>query len=397
MYRNTYVQVNLNHLEENVKNIVKGYPDYTYYIGVVKGNGYGHGSYIVNTLLQAGVNYLAVSSLEEAIQIRKYNQNVPILCLEPIPVDYIKETIAHKVTLTISSLSYLKKLGSVVPYEAIKMHLKINTGMNRLGFQNKEEVKEAFDFIKSHYILEGIYTHFTTLGISDPYWDKQLQKFEELTSFIDIKQIPMVHLGRSLTLVNHPKVPFANGIRLGIIMYGFNQSPKINTSFKGKLKNIKAQMRIKKYHISETTLTSKAPVTPAFSLYSEIMEIQTVKKGDHVGYGLGYVAEEDMLVGIAPIGYADGLTRQNSGRKVWINQKKYPIIGSVNMGMIQIQIDENVKIGDKVELLGEHISVSYAASYIHTTPYECMCMIHEQVPRVYIKDNQIQYIEEWKV
>lgn len=397
MYRNTYVEVNVDHIKNNIEEIKKEYPEYTYYIGVVKGNGYGHGSYVINAMIKKGINYLAVSSLDEALVVRTYNTEIPVLCLEPISLPYIHKAIENNITLTVSSLEYAKKLCEEVQNGTIKIHMKINTGMNRLGFKSKEEVKEAYTYLSSHFILEGIYSHFITTGISDSFWDRQVHTFKEVTSLLDLTKIPMVHMGRSLTLINHPKIDFCNGIRLGIIMYGLDQTPREDTSFKGNLKNFKANMRIKKYHISETTRSCKANLQTAFSLYTEVMEIQHIKKGDHVGYGLGYTAPRDMTVAVAPAGYADGFLRSNAGRMVYIGKQKYQIIGSVNMGMIQIKVDDSIKVGDQVELIGNHISIRYVASYLHTTPYECMCIIGASVPRIYRENNEIIYIEEWKV
>lgn len=393
MYRKTYVQINLDTIQKNVKNIIEAYPSYQHYIGVVKGNVYGHGSYTVKAMIEAGINYLAVASLEEALNIRKIEKEIPILCLQPIELDAIEKAIQNNITLTISSLKYLEALEKKIKKAPIKMHIKVNTGMNRLGFKEKEELKKAVSIICENYILEGIYTHFITLGISDPYWDRQIQKWQELTSEIDISVIPIVHAAKSLTLINHPKIPFCNGVRIGILMYGLNQSPKEDLSWKGKLRKIKAKRRIKKYRISPTTLICKAKVEPAFSLFSNIIEIQTVKKGEFVGYGIGYQAKEEERIGIVPIGYADGFCRNNQNRLVYINGKKYPIVGSVNMGMIQIKIDESAKIGDIVEIIGKHIPISYVSAHLKTTPYESMCMIHKSIPRIYIKDGKKIYEE----
>lgn len=395
--RKTYVKIDLDQIGENVRNIKENYPEYEYYIGVVKGNVYGHGSFTVNTMIENGINYLAVSSLKEAIHIRDYQKEIPILCLEPIDLDFMEEVLKYQITITVSSLEYVKNLVQKVKNPTLKIHLKINSGMNRLGFQDSDEVETAYQLLKENYVVEGIYTHFATLGISDPYWDKQLNKFKKITQKIDLNSIPMIHMGRSLTLINHPKIPFCNGIRLGILMYGFNMSPKEDISWKGKLRKLKANYRIRKYQISETTLSCKAHVEPAFSLYSSVIDIQTIEIGESTGYGITYQAKEKKRIAVADIGYADGLCRKNTNRMVWIHDRKYPIVGSVNMGMIQIEVDETVQIGDCVEIIGKHIPVTYVSSHIKTTPYECMCMIHENVPRIYEKNEELVNIEEWSM
>ena len=142
MYRKTYAQINNKVLTNNVKEIISKYNDYNYYFGVVKANAYGHGDYVVNDLIKGGINYLAVSSLEEAISIRKYNKEISILCLEPISLEYIKEIIENNVTITIESKDYVKELINKKITKQLKAHLKLDTGLSRPGFTNKEEVSK---------------------------------------------------------------------------------------------------------------------------------------------------------------------------------------------------------------------------------------------------------------
>ena len=396
MYRHTYIQVDLDRLKTNVQNIIKGYPDYQYYIAVVKGNVYGHGSYAIRAILKGGVNYLAVSSLEEAIKIRKYSKKVPILCLEPIGIEYIDECVKNDLTLTIPSIDYFMKLMEYPIKKKIKVHLKIDTGMNRLGFKDKYEIKEVVDQInKSPFLeLEGIFTHLITTGISDYVYDTQIQKFKELTSLIDLTKIKIVHLGRSLTLINHPRIDFCNGIRLGVIMYGFNNTPHYGTSLLERLRAFKAYLRVKRYNISPTTLECKAEVMPALSLYSEIIQIKKVKAGEYIGYGTATKAIKDMYIGVVPIGYADGFSRRNSGNYVAINGKKFSILGEVGMGMIQVEVDELTKVNDPVELLGPNVSIREVSIHNHTTSYETMCMLKNDLPRIYVENKKIIYIDE---
>ena len=132
MYRKTYARIDGGILEKNVKEIINKYDKYTYYFGVVKNNAYQHGIKVVNNLIRGGVNYLAVSSLEEALDIRKYNFEIPILILEPIDLAFIDDAINGKVTLTVDNLEYLKNLNKLSLSYAINVHLKVDSGMNRL-------------------------------------------------------------------------------------------------------------------------------------------------------------------------------------------------------------------------------------------------------------------------
>ena len=210
--QDTYVKIDLDLVKKNINNIINKYNDYKYYIGVVKSDFYGHGKYILNELIEGGINYLAVSYIEEALEIRKLNKNIPILCLQPISLEKIREASINNITITIHDINYFYDFIKLnIP---IKIHLKIDSGMNRLGIKNKDELKEMVEKIrkKDNLVLEGIYTHFATTGLFDVYYDKQVKKFQEICSLIDLNRIPIVHLGNSIIMVSHDRLSFANGI-----------------------------------------------------------------------------------------------------------------------------------------------------------------------------------------
>lgn len=387
MYRKTYVKISNSKLKENIKQIISNYNNYKYYIGVVKGNAYGHGDYIVNDLIEAGINYLAVSSLEEALSIRKYNKEVPILCLEPINVEYIYEILQNNITITIESKNYVLELLKQKMSSKLNVHIKLDTGMSRLGFNDKRELEETINLIKENknICIEGMYTHFATSGIQDIHYDKQIEKFQELTSNINLKEIPIIHLGRSMTLVNHPKLDFVNAIRLGICMYGFNNSIP---SPKG-LRKIKRDLLLRIYKISPTTLSNNLKLAPAFSLYTEVMSLRKIKKGTSVGYGASYTAEEDMIVATLPIGYFDGIKEEF--KYVSINNKLYEIIGSVCMDMTMIKVDDSVKEHDVVEIFGNNITLKDVCKRSGLSAYKLLTGITNRVPRIYEDDKEIKY------
>lgn len=387
MYRKTYVKINNSKLRKNIKQIISIYNNYKYYIGVVKANAYGHGDYIVNDLIEAGINYLAVSSLEEAISIRKYNKEIPVLCLEPINVEYIDEILQNNVTITIESKNYVINLLKQKISSKLKVHIKLDTGMSRLGFNNRQELEEIVKLIKKHknIDIEGIYTHLATSGISDIYYDKQIEKFKELTSNINLKEIPIIHIGRSMTLVNHSKLDFVNAVRLGICMYGFNNSIP---SPRG-LRKIKRDLLLRRYKISPTTLTNNLKLETAFSLYSEVISIRKIKKGTSVGYGTVYTAKEDMIVATIPIGYFDGIKEEF--KYVSINNKLYEIIGSICMDMTMIKVDDSVKEHDIVEIFGDNITLKDVSKRSGLSAYKLLTSITNRVPRVYEDKKEIKY------
>ncbi|MGM9877106.1 MAG: alanine racemase [Bacilli bacterium] len=398
MYRKTYVEVDLDNIGNNVKNIINKYNNYKYYIAMVKSNAYGHGMYIVNTLIENGINYLAVSSLEEAIMIRKYNKDIPVLCSEIIDLDSIEVAINNDVTLTICDLQYTKELLKFVKNKKIKIHIKIDTGMNRLGINNKEEFNKVYDILKNnkYIILEGLYTHFATPGISDKFYDNQIDKFKEITSDIDLNSIPIIHMASSFILLSHPKIEFSNGCRIGTIIYGYDISLKsLNNSPKNILRKIRTNYLVKKYKISQTYKDIDINLNKSFKIKTNIMQIKEVKKGDKVGYGLLYTAKKDTKIATIPIGYDDGIGINHNGRYVLINNKKYSVVGEISMCMMNIEIDDSVKLSDEVIVVGDRITLGYIAQLNNTSFHNTLVNIGKKLPKVYIKNNKVIHEEEY--
>ena len=385
MYRNTYLEVNENYLRDNVKNIILNYPKYDYYFGVVKANAYGHGEHIVNALIEGGINYLAVSSLDEAISIRKYNKDIPILCFGYVSIKYIGVAIKNNITISINSYDYLKDLMLEKIDKGLKVHIKINTGMNRLGFNDKEDIKNAVDKLKeSNIYLEGIYTHYATTGVEDIYFDKQTERFEELTSLIDLKEIPIVHLYSSLPLVKHEKLKYANGCRLGVVMYGYSSNVNLN-GLRKSVFEIKKYFKTGGIKISEVNMSNDLKLKKAFNLYSEVVGVNYVHENEPIGYKASYKASEDSFYATVAIGHADGITKYYE--YVIINGKKYPIV-ALCMDMLMIKVDDSVKIGDKVTLLGDGISLVNIANESEISIHQALVSITSRVPRVHIYNKE---------
>ena len=351
MYRNTYVEINLGNLKYNVKTLINRYSDYKYHFGVVKADCYGHNDILtVKTIIDAGCNYLCVATLDEALKIRKEIKNIPILCLGIIDSKYISLCIKKNITITMSSLDYLKKLNQS---NKLKVHIKINTGMNRLGVNNKDEFNKIYDLIKEKgFILEGIYTHIYDVN-NKKNTIKQYQEFEKITSNINLLSIPIVHIGASEATEFYPKKDYANGCRLGISMYGLVDFK--NISFKS-----------------------------TFSLYSEVIQINEVDSSS-VGYNGAYKTNGKERIAVIPIGYADGIIRKNTGRSVYINNKPYKIVGNICMDMLFVKIDDTVKVKDKVVIIKDIDHIKEIAKHLDTISYEVICSISKRVPRIYIK------------
>ena len=392
MHRETYIEINLDKLCHNVNNIIETFNDYRYYIGVVKGNAYGHGEYISKYIIESGINYLAVATLDEALNVRKYvDKSFPILCLQPIDLKYIKEIIDNNITMCVSNIEYFYNLKNIETNTPIKFHLKLNTGMNRLGISNPNEVKQIFEDSKecNNLIFEGIFTHLSSSGVYDSLYDEQIKRFKDLTEQIDLSKIKIVHIGRSTTLDFHQKLDFCNGVRIGIMMYGISSTFPSNSGIKAKLRNLKYSYIRNKNKLSIPYSECKTDLKQCLTLKSKVIDIQSVKVGDQVGYGSNNRMTKNGLVATIPIGYSDGLLTNYKNFYVKINDKKYDVTGSINMGMISVLVDESVKVGDIVTLIDENDNYKRIASFFNVSPYVLMTSLNKNIPRIYIKDNKI--------
>lgn len=382
MYRKTYVEVNTKIIEKNIKNIISKYNNYKYYIGVVKGNAYGHGMKVCKWMIKSGINYLAVSTLDEAMEIRNtVSKTCPILILQPVDLEYIDICSKENITITISSFDYYQKL--IKLDKKLKVHIKIDSGMNRLGINKASDIERIYnELLNSKTIkLEGIYTHLATIGVIDNRFDKQIDKFKELTKNIDLSKIEIVHIFSSNAFAIHPKLRIANGVRLGIIMYGLAPRNFSTIGFKNQLRKLKRDYKRKTLRLSPINDDFSIDVEPAFKLISEVSEIKEVLDSEYIGYGNNYITDSKCRIAIIPVGYMDGLSLTHKGRCVYINNHRYPIVGVVNMGMITVKVDDSVKIGDRVEVIKD---IRSEAAYASTTPHQLMAGISPLLERKYI-------------
>lgn len=397
MYRKTFIEINLDNIIKNVKNIIKKYPDYKYYIGMVKSNAYGHGMYVINEMINNGINYLAVSNLEDALDIRRFNKDIPVLCVEPIELDSIDVAIKNNVTITIHDIDYFKKLNNQIK-KKIKVHIKIDTGMNRLGIKDKDEFNEIVKLIKENdnIYLEGLFTHFATPGVNDKFYDNQISQFKYITSDIDLSKIDIIHLSSSFIMLAHPKIEIANGVRCGTILFGYDIAPKkLNNSPKNILRKIRNSYLIKKYNISKTYENVDIDLKPAFKVITNVIQVKKIKKHEKVGYGILYESQKDEIIATLPIGYDDGIGINHENRYVLINNKKYKAVGEISMCMMSVLVDENVKVGDSVTVMGDSITLGMMSRLNNTSIHNTLVNIGKVLPRIYKKDGKIVYSEEF--
>lgn len=368
MYRKTYVEVDMDIIKSNIENIRKVYSDYKYYIGVVKNNAYAHGINSIQAMIDAGINYLATSSLEEALEVRKNYKSIPILILEPIDVDSIKVATKNNIAVTIDSKDIFNQL--IKENVRVRFHLKIDVGMNRFGLKDKDDINYIVNNSNKTIYLEGIYSHLSA-GVN-PIYSNQIERFKYLTKDVDLSKIDIVHLDRSLTLEQHEKEEFVNGVRLGILMYGIANLGYI-PSWKRKLFNIltfKKTIKVK----------PKLSLKTAFIFKTHVMKIKEVNAAEIVGYGGTYNANENIKIALLPFGFADFIFDNTS--KVYIKGKYYNII-SVNMDVTTVIVDDSIKSSDEVEIFGNNISIRDKAKELNINVYKLFTSVTTRVPRLY--------------
>ena len=377
------VVVDLNNIGHNASVITSTFKDYKYHMAVLKGNAYGHGMKVVNKIIENGFNYIAVFSIKEALEIREYNKDIPILLLCPITLDELDIAKKNNFTITVHEINYLKELLKF-DYK-LKLHLKLDTGMNRLGFKDKAEVVYAVNAIKeSNYILEGIYSHFSTIGLFDPYYDRQVRKFMELTSLLDLNEIPMIHFSSSVILMTHRKLECVNTLRCGILLYGYNVCPIISKSgIKNKLRLLRNKYYQKKYKLSKLTTNVNIDVKPSMRFTTRILQIKNIRAGETIGYG-AYKVDKNTKVAILPIGYSNGIGKNK--RYVLINGNKYYSIGEIAMNMMAIAIDDRVKIDDEVVVLGDELTLGKVSEFNNASLSETLLNIGNNNTITYKED-----------
>jgi len=353
MYRKTYLEVDLDNLYENytlIKERVQG----RVIIPVVKANAYGHGVFeVVDKLYQNGVNFFAVSLLEEAIEIREKYPNMKLLMMGVCnPKDFVVAA-KYQIQVTVGNREQLEEVLNMD--KEILVHLKVDTGMNRLGFKDLNQAKNAFNNLKKHKLVKvvGVYTHFATADNDYAYYLGQKEKFEIFLSMIDHDDI-MIHVSNSSSAIKYEvDFAYATHIRLGFSLYGLTLDEE--TTF---LKN-----------------TCK--------LITHVSEIKYLEKGEKLGYGITYQTIEKEKIGVLPIGYADGFIRKNQGGFVEIDGQRCEIVGRICMDQMFVRLKENTELNTKVVLFGGLISIDEVANRLDTINYEIICQITSRVPRVY--------------
>ena len=370
----TWCDVSLDNLKHNIEQIKSKLSDNVKLCGIVKANAYGHGvEEIVFNLVDQGVDYLAVAFIDEAVESRLCGFNQPILILGNTPKDTADQVVEYNVTASV----YNKETAVAISNEAVKqnkiakIHIKIDTGMSRIGFLPTEEsIREIIEVSKLPNIeTEGIFTHFACSDDEDETATlKQYDKFMYVVSELE-KQglyIPVKHCCNSAAIVKYPKMHL-DMVRAGIILYGMYPS------------DIDYDIDLK----------------PLMNFKTTVINVKTIKAGQSISYGATYTAKEDMKVATIAVGYADGYSRllSNCGR-VLVKGQFADIVGRICMDQCMIDVTNvhNISIGDEVILFGadenEELPIEELAVKLGTINYELPCIINNRVPRCYTKDNK---------
>ena len=370
-YRDTWAEIDLDAITHNVKQIKDLHPTKEIF-AVVKANGYGHGDTEVSKVaIEAGVSCLAVSGLDEALRLRNSGIEVPILVLGMTRLKDVPLAAENNISLTAHDEMWIEHLVSLPLTTPVKVHLKIDSGMHRLGLMTEEQVQKNFNMLKTAPMVEveGVFTHMATADSDKEYLGHQIETFKRLIANLDLSDVKYVHLENTATLLQK-EFDFDHGIRLGLGLYGINPDKEF----------IPIEFELK----------------PALKLLSNLVQVKKIKKGDKVGYGATYEAQEDEWIGVVPIGYADGWTRSHQGRHVIVNGYECEIIGRVCMDQMMIRLPKQFPMGTEVTLIGDGMPVERVAAEVGTISYEILCLISDRVPRVYKQGGKIIAVKKMR-
>ncbi|HEY9061950.1 MAG TPA: alanine racemase [Pseudobacteroides sp.] len=380
-FNRAWAEVDLDAIAHNLREIRRITNKKSEIMGVVKADAYGHGVMeVVRTILENGATCLAVSMLDEAIQLRKNNIDVPILILSYTDPIRAADIIKYNVTQAVFSHDLARALSeeAVRQKRNVKIHIKIDTGMTRVGFMpGYSAVKNVLEISKlPRIVVEGLFTHFASADEKDKsYTEMQFERFMGICSELNRigVYIPVKHVANSAAIIEFPSMHL-NLVRPGIIQYGMYPSNEVDAK--------------------------KIDLKSAMTLKANVILVKEVENNTCISYGRTFKTSRVSKIATIPIGYADGYTRLMSNKgKVLINGEFAPVVGRVCMDQCLVDVTDlasEVSVGDEVVLFGKQgsneISVEEIASIIGTINYEVVCIIGKRIPRVYLKGGKIQKV-----
>lgn len=380
-YRPTWADISLDALHHNIEAVKSGLKEGTRLLASVKANAYGHGLVEISRAVERyGVDYLGVAFLDEALQLRKEGIQLPILVLGFVAPEHLHIAREYDVTIALYREDQLQAAASMeeTANKRLKVHVKIDTGMGRLGILGHAE---AIAFIEKamaipELYVEGVFTHYSKADEADKtYTSLQYDRFHAIECHIRQEgwDIPIIHAANSAGGMDTPQWS-GDMVRLGIAMYGMYPSEEVN----------KDNIELK----------------PVLSLKTKVVHVKETPSDWGISYGARYVTNEPEWIGTLPIGYADGYSRMLSGKiEVLLQGERIPVLGTICMDQCMVSLDKlknysmDSLLDEEVVLIGQQgdhtITTEQIADLLGTINYELTCMIASRVPRRYIENNQI--------
>lgn len=363
IHKDAWVEINLENLANNIQEIKKGIPENKKMMAIVKADAYGHGAQMLaQTMLASGVDAFGVSSVDEGLDLREAKIKAPILVVGAVPVWAVEAAAQNDIAISIFNETHLKACRDVYERTGIKpkVHIKIDTGMNRIGVRSEDGVKYIKEVQSADYLkLEGIFTHLAAAE-EEKETAEQFRRWNEAIEGIDTKGL-LLHIQNTAGTFayNFP----SDMVRVGISLYGLYPDLPPNYNYKPKLKQV-------------------------MSLKGRITNIHKIKAGEGVSYAHTFIAYEPACAATIPIGYADGVSRNLSNRICGkLNGQKIRQIGNITMDQMIFDIsDVEAQIGDVVTLLDEEdLSLDNWAEILGTINYELTCRLKVRLPRIYTR------------
>ena len=361
-FRDAWVEVNLDYLTQNIKKFTEYLPKDKKLLAVVKADAYGHGvSMMLPTILSCNIDMLGVASIDEALDLRTAGAECDILVLGAPPVWAFESAIQNNISISIFNDEHLEAAKQIYKRTGIpiKAHVKVDTGMNRIGIRAEEAVKFIKKVQKLDYInLQGIFSHLANSD-NEERTKAQLDKWENILANVNTNGL-LTHIFSCIGALSYNCT--CNMIRLGGMIYGLDSPfPK----------------------------SKKSPfeVKQILGLKARISNLHKVKKGEGVSYSYNFIAEKDMTVATIPIVYADGIDRRLSGKIYgYIGDKKVRQIGNITMDQMMFDVtDVETEVGEIIALLDDRIKVDEWANILGTINYELTCRLKVRLPRIYTR------------
>ncbi len=379
-YRN-YIKINLDNIYDNISVLKENAGENTGLVAVIKTDGYGHGAVPIAKTVADKVEAYAVATIEEAFNLRKHNITKPIYVLGFVHSSQFETMILEEIRPAIFKYETAKEISDIAKAvgKVAKIHIKIDTGMGRIGFLDNDESADIIKKINDlpNIEIEGIFTHFAASDEKDKTSaNNQLERFKVMIGKLKDRnvEIPIKHIYNSAALIDFDEDIF-NQARAGIALYGLYPSEDVDKS--------------------------RAKLKPSLSLYTHIVYIKTVEAGTGISYGSTFVATKETKIATLPIGYGDGYKRNLSNKGyVIIGGKRAPIVGRVCMDQMMVDVtDVDAHEGDLVTLIGkdgnEEITVEELSELAGTFNYEFVCDLGKRIPRVYYRNGEVVCMKDY--